>query len=490
MATEQHSTEPATTKRVGPEPKKAKKGGWGWLAALGIVAAAAGGGFFFMGAKNESHQEGGKEHAKAEGEHHRSESGEGNTILVVRPTLGGMERTTNQPGTIRAFEFADLFAKLSGYVRNLTVDRGSRVKKGQTLLEVYDPERKVAVDQAQAELRYAKAAEVQAEARVKVAIAAVQAAEANKEQAKAILEEMNAKWEYRKKQYARIYDLWTRNGIEERLVDEQRDDMHAAEASVHSAKAGIMTAEAQLIEAQSNVDKAKADLDAAHAQVGVNQAHLDMANVMLEYTQIKSPYDGVVTFRGEAVHDGAFIRSAAEGGDNALLTVARSDKFRTIVLVPDTDSPYCKVGNDTEILFDALPGRIFHGTVSRISEAEDLNDRNMRVEVDLENQDGSLRDGMWGRANILLEKIVKNLTIPSQCMISKNGKGESAVMVIKDGEIHRTNVLVGVDNGLRVEVISGLTDKDQVILRPDPSVLDGTKAVAREAAAEDLKKHS
>ena len=99
----------------------------------------------------------------------------------------------------------------------------------------------------------------------------------------------------------------------------------------------------------------------------------------------------------------------------------------------------------------------------------------MRVEIDIDNADHVLRDGMFGRAEILLEKLIKNLTIPSSCLAQRNGKGEGAVFVVKNGELHRVPVRVGLDNGLRVEVTSGLNENDQVVLRPDASVAEGTK---------------
>jgi HlyD family secretion protein len=97
------------------------------------------------------------------------------------------------------------------------------------------------------------------------------------------------------------------------------------------------------------------------------------------------------------------------------------------------------------------------------------------VEVDLDNSDGVLRDGMFGRADILLEKVVKNLTVPSSCLIDRNGKGDGAVMVIRDGKIYRVNVKVGMDTGLRAEIVNGLAENDQVIVQPDPSIADGTE---------------
>ena len=112
-------------------------------------------------------------------------------------------------------------------------------------------------------------------------------------------------------------------------------------------------------------------------------------------------------------------------------------QMRTIVLVPDRDVPYCKVGDPATVHLDALAGRVFKAKVSRIAESEDLKDRTMRVEIDIDNSDHALRDGMFGRAEILLEKLIKNLTIPSSCLAQRNGKGEGAVFVVKNGELRR-----------------------------------------------------
>jgi RND family efflux transporter MFP subunit len=462
-----------------------KRSGWrGFVLFALALAVVAGGGFLWLihgqeeRKKSASRNSGGDEHAQT--------SVVGIRVKVAKPQRGGMERTTNQPGTLRAFQYAPLYSKVSGFVQSMKVDRGSHVRVGDLLLEVYDPEKQVAVLQAQAALDHAKATESQAEAHVKVAEANVQAAAAKQADAQSKLEEMISQRDYRKKQYDRIYALAERQAIEQRLVDEQFDQWHAAEASVHSAEAGIKTAAAEYAEAKANVEKAQADVKVAKAQIEISAANLKMANVFVEYTKITSPYDGVVTYRGESVHPGSFIRSAAEGGSEPLLTVARTDKMRTIVLVPDRDVPYCKVGDPATITVDALAGRVFPGAVSRIAESEDLADRNMRVEIDLPNPDGALKDGLFGRALILLEKDVKNLTIPSKCLIERNGRGEGSVLVVKGGEVHRTKVQVGLDNGLLVEVISGVEENDQVILQPDASIADGTKVQVETATSSDV----
>ena len=93
----------------------------------------------------------------------------------------------------------------------------------------------------------------------------------------------------------------------------------------------------------------------------------------------------MIIFRGEAVHPGAFIQSADKGTNEPMLTVAQDDRIRTVIPVPDRDVPFCDLGDPAIIHVDALNDREFKGTVSRIAESEDVNDRTMRVEVNLAN---------------------------------------------------------------------------------------------------------
>jgi len=413
----------------------------------------------------------GREHA---GGHSQSASREA-TVQVVKPVRGGMERTTSQPGTIRAFEFAELYSKVSGFVETLHVDRGSPVKKGQLLAKIYDPERDVAVLQAEAGLEHSKASVLQAAAGVLTAEADVKVALANQKEAKAILAKAEAESVWRKQEYERISLLVARHAAEERLKDETYAQYLTTLASVAAADAGIETAVAEIARSRAKEKKARADLKVAEAEVQVAEANLKMAKVFVQYTRIESPYDGVVTYRGESVHVGSFVRAATEGAGIPLLIVAVTDKMRTIVPVPDRDVPYCHVGDPATVQLDALAGRIFKGQISRVAESEDLNDRTMRVEIDLPNPDGVLRDGMFGRALILLEKLVKNLTVPSSCLVDRNGKGEGAVLIVKEGKVHRVSVHVGMDTGLRAEITDGLADHDQVILQPDASIAEGTE---------------
>ncbi len=453
-----------------------------WILVAVLVAVGAGGAFFWARSGK-----GDAGRAKGGSGESQTSSKQAPPAQVIKPARGGMERITDQPGTVRAFERATLYAKVSGYLQDLKVDRGDKVKKDQILAQIYVPELDIAVLQAESSLQHARALAAQAEARVKAALAGVLVADAKMKQAVSVLEEAVATREYRKEALDRITQLARRNAAEQRLVDEYQLQYMASQASEHSAQSGIQTAEAQIAQAKADVGLAEADLATAKTEITVSEANLQRAKVMVSYTKIESPFDGVVTFRGDGVHKGAFIRSAADGISEPLLAVATTDRMRTIVQVPDPDVPFCNVGDPATVKIGALEGRVFKGKVSRTGESEDLKDRTMRVEIDLPNDQGLLRDGMYGRAVIELEPPSKNLTIPSTCLIEQNGQGDGAVFVVRDGKVTRVQIRVAKDSGLRVEVLSGLTEDDQVVAQITPSISEGAVVKPELVKAEEKK---
>jgi HlyD family secretion protein len=486
MATDQFMVEPQPVEKQMPEriPASARRGGRGWgmtLLFLLIVAGLAAGGYYLATAKDRERP---SAHEKAARHTESGTTSQGlPRVEVVKPKRGGMERTTNQPGTLHAFDYADLYAKVSGYVKELKVDRGSRVKKDELLVELFVPELVAAVKQAEASLERANAAVVQAKARVTSAAQIIVAKKADQEKAESDLRAKTAQREYRDKQYVRISQLVERGAVEERLRDEEEDRRAAAREEEAAAKSGVAAAKAHVFEAEALLAQARADVKGAEADVDVSQANLAKERALELYTHIRSPYDGVVISRGEAVHVGAFIRSADQGASEPVLTVAMDDMMRTVILVPDRDVPYCDVGDPAIIRVDALNDREFKGMVSRIAESENVNDRTMRVEVDLPNPQHLLRDGMYGRAEIILEKATTNLTVPSTAIISRDDKGKGLVQIVRDGKMYRQPVTIGRDTGTLAEIISGLEPDSEVVVQPDVSMADGTPVQAESGSA-------
>ena len=384
-------------------------------------------------------------------------------VDVVRPRAGGIPRTTVQPGSVYAFESVDLYAMVSGYLKTQEVDIGSRVRKGQVLAVIDVPRESQAVAEASSLLDQAKAQARLAAARVKTSEADRETAVATLAQTEGDVDRLVAHRRLAEKQYARIKDLAERRAVELKLVDEQEHDLQAAAAAERTARLMVQTARAKLNGAAASLEHARADQSVAEAAVGVAKSRLATARVDMTYARITAPFDGVVTRR--QFHPGAFIRAASDGNQLALLTVARTDLMRVVVRIPDRDVVLANAGDPAELAVDALEGRTFRGVVARVAESEEHQTRTMRVEIDLPNPDGVLREGMYGRATIKLAAQSSHLTLPVECVLERTGKGKGTVRVVRGGEVRREIVELGVDNGTSVEVVSGLGHDDRVVVR-------------------------
>ncbi|OYV85893.1 MAG: hypothetical protein B7Z73_12700, partial [Planctomycetia bacterium 21-64-5] len=332
-------------------------------------------------------------------------------VKVVHPKKGGLVRTSTQPGVLHAFQYADLYAKASGYLTAQAVDIGDTVERGQLLAEIFDPEVQQKAEEAAAAVEQAKADVELAAARITAAQAAVAAAEAVVAQRQAQVARYTAARIFREKEYIRYIELARKRAVDYRISDEKQDEYESAISAEKEAEAAVKTAQAELARASAELVKAQAELAVARANLRVKEAALRFAQIMADYLHLTSPYDGVITNRN--YHRGAFIRSADQGEQTPLLSVARTDLMRVVVYVRDQDVPFLDRGDKAVVRIDALRGEEFRGEVARYSDYEDPANRTMRTEIDLPNPTGRLREGMYGAVTILLEPPTDHLTVPS-----------------------------------------------------------------------------
>lgn len=383
-------------------------------------------------------------------------------VEAVKPRKGGIERTTTQPITVESFESARLFSKVSGYLKEQHVDIGDRVKRGDVLAEIEMPETEKQVQRDEAAVEQAEAYIVQMEAHLESAKADYQAAEALIGEREADVQLAASTLSYKTKVYHRIEQLVKERAVDEQLRDEKEEDYESARAGLSSSKAALVSAKAVATASKAKIDQAQADLVDAKAKLAVAQAELEKDRVFLEYTIIRSPYDGVVTFRG--YHRGDFINARDQGATIPLLTVDRTDKMRCVVQIPDLDVPYVNKGDEAEVEIDALSGRKFSGTIARVSNSEDQTTRTMRTEIDLMNDKNLLRDGMYGKVTVKLDKAPDGLTVPSSALIGESHSGKGSLYVIRGGKAHKIEVGIGADNGVDTEIVSGLKADDDVVV--------------------------
>jgi RND family efflux transporter MFP subunit len=380
---------------------------------------------------------------------------------------------------VEPYEAAAMYAKVFGRLKTLTVDIGDRVKKGQLLAEIEIPEYEAQVARNKAKVDDAKAKLTQTEAQKTEAEAEVRAADSSVALAAIIVKAKTAFKQYRQKQLDRVKELVANKAEDQRLQDEQEDYYLSALEAENAAKEKINAEQERAAAARAKVQRVDADIKVAKADIEVAQAELANSKVWVEYGRILSPFDGVVTQRGYLQWD--FIKSGDQSGNTPILTIASTDVLRVVIPVPDRDVPFIERGKPAILTFDALPGVTYKTegsnkvVVSRLAQSEDYQTRLMRVEVDVQNKDGRIKQGMYGRAIIILtEGDPHAIQIPSSALTGRADEGKGKARIVKDGKIQTVDVEYGADNGINVEILSGLSLQDQVVTETNVPVADGT----------------
>jgi RND family efflux transporter MFP subunit len=399
------------------------------------------------------------------------------SVSIVRPKRETIRKVTREPGQIEAFEKTELHAKVGGYVRSLAVDTGDRIQAGQVIAELDVPELWAAVEQRRALVEQAKAEQEQADAAVVVAQANIASADAKIAHVKAAMRRTEAEAARWQAEFDRTSQLVRERAVTEALLDETRSKLESAQASGEETKALVVSAESGLAHAKAELVKSRSDVTAAAARVKVSEADLVAAEAMAAYSKLIAPFNGVITRRD--VHTGHL--TVPGGSGDPLFVAERIDRLRVIVGVPEVDALFVQPGDRAEIKLQALQGRVVKGKVARTSWSLDQATRTLRAEVDLENPDGSLRSGLYAYVTIIAEEHADAMTLPISAVV-QDGTTASC-MVVDDGKARRRNLQLGLNDGSRVEVLSGLRFEDQVVAANARSLADGQAVRAIEPAA-------
>ena len=388
-------------------------------------------------------------------------------VEVVRPERQTVRRSVGEPGQLQAFETAEVHARIPGYVKGWTVNIGSAVKKGQVLAELSVPELEAELRQKEAAIEQASARRKQAEAEVEVAQADIAGSEARLEVVRAGIHRSEAevaRWQAELHRVEQLFEAQAQTGT---LLDETRSKHRSAEATLEEGHAQVKSAEVGLIQARAALDRARSDVAAGTAAVDFATADANHARAMLAYARIEAPFDGVVTQRN--IDTGDLTRPGPDG--TPLFVVARSDVVTISVDVPEAFAAEVNPGDRASVKLQAMGGRIVEGKVTRISWALDPKTRTIRVEIDIPNPESRLRPGLYAYATIVAEEHPDVLTVPVSAIVEEDGKPRC--VVVADGKAARRPLVLGLNDGTRAEVVSGLAAGDAVVKANAASLADG-----------------
>jgi HlyD family secretion protein len=374
-------------------------------------------------------------------------------VQLVKPARNTISRTISQPGSIQAYEQTPLFSKIAGYVQKPNVDIGDRVSKGAVLAELWVPEMEVDLAQKQALVGQAEAEVKQAQEAVAVAEANFQSAEAKVQATQASRLRAEAQRQRAQSQYDRLAKAGRGGVIGQEDVEEVRLGYEAAKAGLAEVDAQIRSAQADREASRARWEKTKADKIVAEAHLEVAKKNRDVAKTLLEYRVIVAPFAGVVTQR--YVDTGHFVQPATGPNSQALFVVMRTDVMRIRVQVPEAETDWVNQGTSARIRIPALQAYELTGKVTRTSWSLDRATRTLLAEIDVPDQGGKLRPGMYAYATIVAER-PNLLTLPVSAVVTEGDVNQgyrTFCFLVEDGKARRTAIEIGARDNRLVEVL-------------------------------------
>jgi RND family efflux transporter MFP subunit len=361
---------------------------------------------------------------------------------VVRADLSQVLRIAAE---FRPFQEIDVHAKVAGFVKHIDVDVGDRVKKGQTLAILEVPELKDELNQAAASMR-------QSEQEV--------------ERAQHELKRAQADYTVAHLTYTRLEGVMKTRPelIAQQDVDDAQGKDEAAEAQVEAAKSGLAAAQEHLHEATANRERVQA---------------------LFDYTKITAPFDGVVTSR--YADTGAMLAAGTSSEQQALSLVKLSQNglLRLDIPVPETNVPAVRLGKKVSVEVQAL-NKTFEGTVARFADKVDSSTRTMMTEVDVPNPKFELVPGMYANVSFPIMEKKNVLAIPVQA-VSREGNKAFAYRVNRNNRIEIQSVTVGIESRNQVEVLSGLSEGDQVVVGNTSQLREGQIVAPKLVKPEEIE---
>jgi len=256
---------------------------------------------------------------------------------------------------------------------------------------------------------------------------------------------------------------------------------------LQQAKADLATSEANLKLSQTTADRwvfllktqsvsrqetdeKTGDLNAKKAMVDASENAVHRLEDLQSYEKVTAPFDGVITARNTDV--GALIDAGANSAQRELFHLAATKQLRVFVNVPENFDRAAQSGAHATLQLAEFPGRTFTGTLVRNANAIDTASRTLLVEVDVDNPTGELLPGSYVSVHLKMPGGTNHgLTIPANTILFR-AEG-LRVGVVREGHAQLVPITVGRDYGNELEIVSGLTLRDQLIVNPADSLVSG-----------------
>lgn len=358
-------------------------------------------------------------------------------VTVSKVTKSAMEDFYEATGTVQAKRTTQVSANMMGRIVSFPAAEGDTVSRGQILVEIDNRESQTQLRKARAGLEEANAALVEIDRSVEAANAAVKTAEANK-----ILAE---------KTFARYKELYERKSASGQEFDEAQSKLKMAVSELDRAKANVQTILSKKKQINARAEQAKADIAGTQVYEG--------------YGRIAAPVSGIIVKK--------FAESGAVASPGVpLLSIEDNSQYRLEAAVEESRSKLVQIGNRVNIRIDALGQGEFFGTVAEIMPSADAASRSYIVKIDLP-ANPLLKSGLYGLARFPVSQ-KETISVP-QTAIAARGQLSGVYAVTADGIAQFRIVTTGKTADGMVEILSGVSEGDEIITSNVNGLSDGAK---------------
>jgi RND family efflux transporter MFP subunit len=228
---------------------------------------------------------------------------------------------------------------------------------------------------------------------------------------------------------------------------------------------------------QANIGALEASVGAASANVAANEANMQRLMALQSFQKVEAPFAGIITARG--IDRGALITSGSCTSNSPLFRIARVENLRIFVRVPQAFVRSIAPGQEARILVPEYPQRIFIGRIANTAGALDPTSRTLLTDVRLPNEDLSLMPGMYAQVKFSIAAADAVWLIPATALVVR-AAGPQVLSVRDDRTVHYQNVQLGRDLGQSVEVLSGLTGRERLVVNPPDGLKEGARVAGED----------
>lgn len=358
-------------------------------------------------------------------------------VSIMKVTKSSIEDFYEATGTIKAKTTTQIAANMMGRIVAFPLSEGDTVSRGQLLVEIDNSESRTQMQKAQGGLKEAEAALMEIDKSVEAANAGVRTAEANKQLAEVT--------------FGRFKELFERKSASAQEFDEAQSKLKTSSSELERAKANVQTILSKKKQINARIEQSKAEIAGTKVYEG--------------YSKIFSPVSGVLVKK--------FTETGAIASPGVpLLSIEDNSLYQLEAGVEESRLNLIKPGNRVQVKIDALGGNEFFGTVTEILPSADAASRTSTVKIALP-ANPQLKSGLYGLARFPTSQ-KEALTVP-QTAIVQRGQLTGVFAVSTDGAARFRIVTTGKTSEGEVEILSGISEGDEIAVSDVEKLTDGVK---------------